>query len=966
MEDWRLIRLLSYSTPSPPTLINMHWRFFLFLISFFYLNGASAVEGIWNCEQSAESKEWVCVSEEKAKSRRARRQVDEAVKRRVVETRPQVPAKSEPAAGVGVSSPKPTVPAVRQKPVVVERAPVKTAIEQPPNIITKGRGWNCGADVNKESWNCSLIGADPKGLAHIMPEGDESYSLLTPAFDYQQEQLFGVLRSELKYDPWKQCRRSLGPPPDFISDASLRETAPMDVKADYTETFDNEVTGFFGNVDITRADQHMTATQVHYDTVSQTMDAQGDVFYSENALSMTSATMMLNLATDEARLRRALFISPTTPVRGSAKVIYRDSSTLSRYTDVAFTSCRPGNQDWVMHASKLKLNKASGKGTATGAWFEFKGVPAFYTPYIGFPLDNRRKSGFLTSSLGDSSRRGVDVSLPYYWNMAPNYDLTFTPRYMTKRGLMLGGQFRYLSKISKAKLNMNVLPHDKVLKKLRYLFSLKDQTHISPNLFANVDINRVSDDTYFNDLGSNISFNNYLYLDSHAGVNYNRPGVSFLAQAQDYQVIDKAIQPIQTPYQRLPQVQLNLNHTFDALPVDTALTSEFVDFVHSGSSKPTGQRFNIKPSISYRFATAGTYLTPKFSLQYTHYSLQSQMTGAPTSITRTLPIVSVDSGLYLERQFKLGASAYTHTIEPRLFYLYIPYQNQTAIPVFDSAEYDFNFNTLFRENLFSSVDRVMNANQVTAAVTSRFIDDHTGQENFRFSIGEIFYLQKRKVCLYNYNPNNPYLYSNNIYTGTGGYDPNASCYFTPYNLIASPHSSVSNLVTELSARLSEHTSFNSTVQWNNYNNQINRAELALRYINKPKQIVNLAYRLRKNTQGNTLIQQTDASFRWPLYDDWYVVGRWLYSLFYSTTLESFAGFEKESCCWRFRIVGRRWINTINSPVGTVFPGSSLNGFTGSAQTGFFVQLELKGLTALGTQLDQFLQKEIYGYQAPKK
>ncbi|MGR9116122.1 MAG: LPS-assembly protein LptD, partial [Gammaproteobacteria bacterium] len=628
-----------------------------------------ANEGAWNCEKTGDDKEWVCVSDTKAKN-------------------DAVTSKAKAA-----EIPKP-VKVVRKKTDTAKRVPSKPFPVEPPQTIAKRKGWNCAVNEETGNWNCNLTGSDPRGQARIMPDGDDAgYSLLTPAFDHEQEQIFDILHSELKYDPWENCTTSLGAPPNFVSTRDLRESTPMDIKADYSEIFDSEVTGFFGNVDITRADQRLAAEKVHYDTVSESLDAQGNVFYSEDQLSLYSETMLLRLASDEARLRRALFISPSTPIRGSAKVVYRDSKALSRYTEAAFTSCRPGNQDWVLHASNLKLNKESGKGSATGAWLEFKGVPVIYTPYISFPLDNRRLSGFLAPSFGISDRRGTDVSIPYYWNIAPNYDLTFRPRYMSKRGLMLAGDIRHLSKISKSELRLEVLPNDSITDKTRYLGSFQNQLTLTQHLRTTIDANHVSDEDYFNDLDSNIGINHFRFLRSYAGLNYNRPGVSFLTMAENYQVIDRSLLPAAQPYRRLPQVKLDLNHAFDFMPLELAMTSEYVNFEHTGEAKIEGERYNVKPSISFPVETAGTFLTPKFSLQHTQYFLTDPSTGESSNISRTLPIFSVDSGLFLEREFDFADSPYLHTIEPRLFYLYIPNRDQTAIPLFDTAEFDFNFNT---------------------------------------------------------------------------------------------------------------------------------------------------------------------------------------------------------------------------------------------------------------------------------
>ncbi|GAB4253878.1 MAG: LPS-assembly protein LptD [Methylomicrobium sp.] len=884
----------------------MHCRIYLLFVFLSIATLAQAEEAAWDCEQN-ESGEWACGSDLPTADKPVIAASSDAEQE-------QAAVQSAPAAPQAPSKTESVQVNIRENPVQDDVARL-----DPPRKIFKSKGWDCEAGEQNETWNCSLSGTDPKGRARAMPDEQRSFSLLSPAFDHEQELTFDILQSQLPYDPWENCTTSLGAPPGFLSTKDLRDQTPMDVRADYSEIFDNEITGFFGNVDITRADQRMSADTLHYDTVSETLDAQGHVYYSEDALSLYSDTMMLKLANDEARLRNTLFISPTTPLRGSAKTVYRDSKTLSRYDEVAFTSCKPGNTDWVLHASNLKLNKESGEGSAKNAWLEFKGVPIIYTPYISFPLDDRRKSGFLAPSFGISNRQGYDVALPYYWNIAPNYDFTFRPRYMTKRGPMIGGDFRHLSEMTNSRLQLDVLPDDQLRNKTRYQAGLFNQTTFMPNLVSTVDANYVSDDDYFDDMGSNISVTDTRFLRSYANIAYALPGISFFSQVENYQTTDRTIPKQNQPYRRLPQAVLDLDHSFDFMPLDVSMHSEYVYFQQD--QRVSGDRIHLEPSVSFPLERSGIYLTPKFSVKHTQYWLTDQVAGKPENITRTLPTFSADTGFTMEREFGLGSSAWVHTIEPRLFYLYIPHKNQDDIPLFDTAEYDYNFFSLFRENRFSGADRIQDANQLTAAITNRILDPVTGKENMRLSIGEILYFRDRQVQIPFY---------------PAGFVPQSAT------------NSFANLVAEFSAQLTEHMSFRSHAQWDHAQNDISRTELSLRYTNKPDQLVNLGYRYR---QG--LTELTDMSFRWPLYNNWYAVGRWQYSMFYDTTVESFAGLEKESCCWRFRIIGRRWINSISDQL------------IGEKQTGVFVQLELKGLTAFGDNLDEFFERNIYGYVRPQ-
>jgi LPS-assembly protein len=766
----------------------------------------------------------------------------------------------------------------------------------------------------------------------------------------------------------------------------------MDVTADYTEMFDKEITSFFGNVEIIRADQKVSSDRASFDAVSGTMDAQGQVYYTENEVSLFSETALLNLNTNEARLRSALFIYPASALRGSAEVVYRDNKFLSRYKNTAITGCRPSNRDWVLHTDRLKINKRSGKASAKHAWLEFKGLPVLYSPYVSFPIDDRRVSGILTPSIGSSSESGVDVTVPYYWNISPNYDLTISPRYMSKRGGMIGGEFRYLTESSKGNLNLEYLPYDILRKEARYAGTFRNYTTFTPHLTADIDLNYVSDSAYFDELENALGISNSRYLLSQANLNYVDKGITFRTHLESYQSIDDEVIGSSKPHQKLPQITLNLDHSFDALPVDIAMDSEYVNFYrddyqinnlslapaldpssgrvittrfnqanglitptdptipfavdpitgrvinyHTGqltgqnidnsaitpivtsfSDRVSGHRFTVKPSIAVPMKTAGTFLKPKFSLHHTSYFLDDRLFQKPETIHRTLPIFSVDGGLIFERDFNFSNSSYTHTLEPRLFYLYIPKEDQDDIPIFDSSFYDFSYSSLFRENSFSGGDRIQDANQITVAMTSRLINSKTGKQRLKLSVGEIFYFRDREVTL----------------TGVA------------------ETRSYSNLIAELNASLTDELTFSGGIHWDPDENHIARGNVQLSYRDKANRIINLGYRYRGKDSLSpvTSINRADISFRWPLIDNWHGIGRWQYSLRYNSTTESFLGLEKASCCWRFRIIWRRFANTLTDPAAN------------EMDEGIFVQMELKGLTSFGSKVDEFLERNLRGYQ----
>lgn len=978
-----------------------------------------ANEAAWNCEQNKDSTEWVCTGDEKpatatsstatqapkssvqplpvkrippAQAQPSEHAVQPAVPTTVrrtapsyapvvtESTRPVVPpapqpakppvapvvAREQPPVKMQPAPPVQTMPA----PAILKNAPAETVAKeedeekaeqeekadnsstsmpihtpssnsdtQASSVTTKNSGWNCDSKNQEENWNCELVGTDPKGQARpvrVVDSNTHSFSLLDPAFSPGQEQTFETLTAQLPYDPWEVCAsKDKKDKPTFVAKKGLRETSPLELTSDFAQIFDNEIGNYLGNVEISRADQHSLSHIANYDKVSGALDLNGDVYYKEDELALYGHSASIKLNSDQAKLRDAQFIAPTGHLRGSSKVVYRDSKTFSRYKGVTYTSCAPGNQDWALHADELKLNDDTGRGAVKSAWLEFKGVPVFYTPYMSFPKDSRRTTGFLTPSFHFTKQAGFGLYTPYYWNIAPNYDATFTPRYLTKRGMLLGGDFRYLTEMTKGDVKLEYMPNDSQLHRSRYLGAITNNTVFSPNISSNVDANYVSDKNYFSQLGNTMSLPNFSFLKSHGDINYVREGVSLTAAVDNYQSVDP--NTVILPYRRLPQVNLNLNHSFKSVPMDAAMESESVYFQHG--DLVNGERLNAKPSVSFPLQTASAFVTPKLSLQHTEYFLsKTNNIALPGNISRTLPIFSLDSGLFFEKDMNVGGSPMLHTLEPRLFYLYVPYKNQNNIPLFDTAQYDFVFNSLFRENRFSGTDRIQDANQLSVALTSRLVDSNSGREKLKLNIGDIFYFKDRNVTL------DPLLF------------PKETSWSSP-------------LVAEASSELTDHVSVESGLQWDPHFSDITRGKGAIHYINQPGEIINAGYYYRKNPQipdrADDIIQ-SDVSVHWPIYDDWSVVGRWQYSLLYDKTQEGFFGVEKENCCWRFRIIGRHYMNSIANTTGVVAPGFNQQFAQGQAQNGIFFQLELKGLTGIGERLDTFFEKNIYGYRKSER
>jgi LPS-assembly protein len=658
-----------------------------------------------------------------------------------------------------------------------------------------------------------------------------------------------------------------------------------------------------GNVDIVRGNQRLRANQVIYDKQENREYAIGDVLYTQPGLELRGAKGYKEIEGDRGEFEGVQYELPRRGARGTADQAELLSQSQSQLNRVTYTTCLPTKKDWELQARKVNLDQETDVGTARDAKIEFQGVPIFYTPYITFPLSDKRKSGFLVPSLGNSDNSGTDISVPYYWNIAPNRDATITPRILSKRGLQLIGEYRYLHPTSRGELGIEYLPNDRLFGDSRSLFTYRERGNFGPNWSSDVNLNRVSDRTYFEDLGQTLRVSSTTNLEQRADARYGSGNWSVLTRLQ-------AFQPVGTTpesYRRLPQVvaQAAIPSNNDLLTYQ--LYGEAVRFDHANDAVPVGTRLDLNPGITADFRRPGYYLTPRLRLRYTQYSLTNQGIGNSSTPTRSVPISSVEGGLYLERSLTWGSTPFLQTLEPRIYYLYVPYRNQSDIPVFDTSLLDFSFAQLFRDNRFSSADRVGDANQLSLALTSRFLQTETGAERLRASIGQIYYFEDRRVTL-------------------------------PGQSVETADSS--DVVGEIAMSTWSHSTATALLQWDPHQHQLNRGVLEYRYQPEPRRILNLAYQYRRNDY-----QQTDVSAVWPMAARWLGVARWNYSIRDRLTLESLAGVEYDSCCWGARLVIRRYVGTVG----------------GTPNNAIYLQLVLKGLTSIGNKIEDLLGTSILGY-----
>ncbi len=597
------------------------------------------------------------------------------------------------------------------------------------------------------------------------------------------------------------------------------------------------------------------------------------------------------------------------PSRGDAREAIFLSRDEAEFKEARYTSCPNGNDDWYLRMKDLQINEATQIGTARGVSVTFKGIPIMYAPWLDFPLDDQRKSGFLAPTFGSSVSTGFDLSVPYYWNIAPNYDATITPRLLTKRGLQLNNEFRYLRRPFNGQMELQYLPSDRLADEDRHFISVSHNQQLSWGASGYLRLQDASDDDYFRDLSSLVALTSRTNLPREAGLSWGSSHWNFFGRALQYQTLQNPERTESVPYRLLPQLQLNGAYN-NVRGFDFSLNTEYTDFRHFKPSltQPEGKRFIAYPSVALPLTRSFGFVTPKIGLHYTRYANLSENSGGIDSETRTVPIFSVDGGLFFEREMRLRNRTYTQTLEPRLFLLRIPFRDQANIPNFSTTESDFSFAQIFSENRFIGGDRINDADQITGALITRFLDQDGG-ERLRAAVGQRYNFKEQRVTL----------------SGT-----------------ATDRRRVSDLLLGLSGRLSSRWWLDGGIQYDTDVQRTRKNSFGLRYSPATGKVVNLGYRF--NRDPSNPFEQVDISGLWPLRENWYAVARTNYSLRDSKLVEGLLGLEYNNCCWSLRLVAHRFTTTEQK-----------------TSESLFLQLELRGLTKLGNNPLEVLRRNIPGY-----
>jgi LPS-assembly protein len=680
---------------------------------------------------------------------------------------------------------------------------------------------------------------------------------------------------------------------------------PVEVSSDSAQIGVDGAALLSGRVELRQGERRLEAEEVRYDRASGQFSVGGTLTYTDGSITARGDTGRYEAASG-ASLEDAEFDLPERPARGAAARMQIGTDGRVRLADVWFSTCPDASPDWRLRARSIELDTRNGNGTGRNAAVEFLGVPILYLPYISFPLGDQRKSGFLVPDTGFSGRSGVQLATPYYFNLAPNYDLLLQPRFYEKRGLDAGATFRYLTRTNRGEIRANLLPGDMVRDTDRHWLRLRHRTELPAGWRLDLDAADVSDAEYFEDFAAGADGTSTAFLQRIARLSYRDEHWRVRGEFQQFQTIDRALQPIDRPYAQVPRIAVRGEGRRDAgLPLSYSLDAEVVNFERDTGI--TGWRTDATSRIALDFGSPAYYLRPAAGVRYTRYALDNVASGATTSPSRSLPFAALDAGLLLERP-AVDGRVQRITLEPRLLYLWTPYRDQDDLPVFDTRVPDLNFVQLFRGERYVGADRVSDANQVSLGVTSRFYDGASGRQLLAATIGQTLHLEAPRVRL----PDEPRI------------------------------GSKSDLVAQLAVTRWQNFNVNLGVQWNPQQSRSERRQVRIQYRPQGDRALNLAYRFQDQR-----LEQTELSGAWPVTRRWSAFGRLVYDLQERSTLEQFGGVEYGACCWRLRLVGRRFVSSR----------------TGERDSGIYLQLELNGLASVGSSADTFLEEAIRGYSA---
>lgn len=761
-----------------------------------------------------------------------------------------------------------------------------------------------------------------------------------------------------------------------FSTPGISNSDETQIRADKASLFREERSELSGNVEIIQSTQIVNAqtAYIYHDQKTNKVtriELVGDVLYREPDKRIVANKATINPQDKSGIVENAIYrfstqrVHAVLPAWGRASLIQKFPNQDILLQKATYTTCAPQDKAWQIEAKQIDLNHAKAEGIAKHAVLRVGDIPVLYTPYLSFPTSKDRKSGFLIPTIGYTSLGGYDMAIPYYLNLAPALDATLVPHIYSERGLMMGGDLRFLTPHSSGTLGGNFLQRDRAFNQFllsnqnqypslselstnRWSMFVHESTHFTDNLQMNINVQRVSDAYYLQDFSTNLAVLTENQILRQADLVYSTEHWLVNGMVQSYQTLHPINQvPISDIYERLPQ--LRAYGTYNELPLgaNLAITGEFDNYHWPTRNVLTapleGPRYHLNPRLSFPQAASWGYLTPGVEVVENYYNLLEHNGSLGAHFNRTIPRYDVDSGLFFDRSTSLGGNAFTQTLEPRLYYLNVPYSNQTQIPVFDSAYMIFNTDQLFRTNRFSGIDRIGDANQLAYAVKTRWLSEKTGSEKASFMVGQIYYFANRRVLLCQ--------------------SPTGSCVESPLGVgYLSTTAKVSPIASRATYRLNANWSLIGDYVWDSSTRNTNNADLNFHYQPEINHIVHFGYSYLDNgnltksayslVQDNALHQAT-VSYAWPMFGNWSSLGVYSYNISKRYDMLAFLGLQYDTCCWAVRLLGGHTFQTLSANATPEYSKS------------IFLQIIFKGLGSVAnSDPASTIQTYIPGYSDP--
>ena len=808
--------------------------------------------------------------------------------------------------------------------------------------------WNCKAGPDNK-WLCteqqiitSKISRPPRANPAKLPVSDEPRVAAVRNLDWLEEE---QMTAEQRLTIQSNCCGAYIEPPRSYPDANLDpEEASLQVNANSTEALENNVALLEGDVQISQGYRQIRSNSARIDQAGRTVNLQDNVQFREPGMLLLGSSAEIDIDSKEVKIENATYVLHDASVRGSAKTLTRTKDGVITISDATYSTCEPGDSTWQMTTSEIAIDQEDGFATVKNAQLRVKDVPVFYMPWIKFPISDKRSSGLLFPTIHSSSSNGLDYAQPIYWNLAPNYDATITPRLVQERGIGVEVELRHLTATTETIATTAFLGSDKggrddedinpdtglpeYRDQDRYLLGVSHNGGFGTNWSTLIDINRVSDNDYFNDLGNlNQESSSIINLRQVAGAGYRTENWHYQVEALDHQII---VSGLEEQYSVLPKISANGYYRFNNNLV-VELNHESAHFDHDNQDFVTGNRHRIDYGLSWDKRWSWGYFRPQLRLKHLAYNIDS-INGEPGNPSLTVPVSLLDTSLFFERPASFF-DGYTQTLEPRLYYVKSDYRNQSRLPDFDTREFTPSYDLLFRDERFNGGDRISDEDRLTIALTTRYIDSKTGQERFSASIAQAIHYADRRVTLSS-NPS-----AEELGDLSRGQSP---------------------LALKLSGRVTNSWRFTSDIIYDSHDNELAKSSVALRYNDRQNRLLNLAYRstpreprLFDGMQLRQDIKQADISGFLPVRGNFNLVARWNHDFTHSRMLDVFAGFEYNSCCWRASLVVRRSLNRKDE---ILVPEEELN-----LVNGIFFQIQFKGLAGSNGRVDSMLKHGIYGY-----